>query len=117
MARLTATRPLSLIMASALLASCAAEEPPPAATGAAPDLVEKALKVPGFADFIAIDGDTAWVTNDGRVEQWSATEKVASFAVPRPCGTMAIAEGSLWVANCPGAEIYRINLKTATLEA
>lgn len=117
MARLSATRPLSLIMASALLASCAAEEPPPPADGTVPDLVETALKVPGFADFIAIDGDTAWVTNDGRVEQWSTTEKVASFAVPRPCGTMAIAEGSLWVANCKGAEIYRINLDTATLEA
>ena len=117
MARLSATRPLSLIMASALLASCAAEEPPPPAEGPAPDLTEKALKVPGFADFLAVDGDTVWVTNDGRVEQWSTTEKVASFAVPRPCGTMAIAEGSLWVANCKGAEIYRINLETATLEA
>lgn len=117
MARRPAARPLPLIMATALLASCAAEEPPPPAEGPAVDLVEKALEVPGFADFIAIDGDTAWVTNDGRVEQWSTTGKIASFAVPRPCGTMAIAEGSLWVANCKGAEIYRINLDTATLEA
>lgn len=110
-----------VIMASALfassLASCAAAKPPPPADGEGVALVEKALPVPGFADFLAVDGDTVWVTNDGRVEQWSTTGKVASFAVPRPCGTMAIAEGSLWVANCKGAEIYRINLETAALEA
>lgn len=117
MARIPAARPLPIIMASALLAACAAEEPPPPAEGAAPDLVEKALQVPGFADFLAVDGDAVWVTNDGRVEKWSTTEKLASFDVPRPCGTMAIAEGSLWVANCKGAELYRINLGTATLEA
>jgi DNA-binding beta-propeller fold protein YncE len=104
-------------MASAFAASCAAEEAPPPADGAGVELVEKALPVPGFADFLAVDGDTVWVTNDGRVEQWSTTGKVASFAVPRPCGTMAIAAGSLWVANCKGAEIYRINLETASLEA
>jgi len=117
MAKRPAARPLATIMASALVVSCAAEEPPPPAVGPAPDLVEKALDVPGFADFLAVDGDTVWVTNGGRVEQWSTSGKVASVPVPRPCGTMAIAEGSLWVANCKGAEIYRINLETAQLEA
>ena len=112
-----AARPLPLIMATALLAACAAEEPLPPAEGPPVDLVEKALEVPGFADFIAIDGDTAWVTNDGRVEQWGVTGKLASLDVPRPCGTMAIVEGALWVANCKGAEIYRVNLETAALEA
>jgi DNA-binding beta-propeller fold protein YncE len=117
MAKVPAARPLTIIMASAALASCAAAEEPPPAEGPPVDLAEKAMEVPGFADFLAVDGDTVWVTNDGRVEQWSTTGKLASFAVPRPCGTMAIAEGSLWVANCKGAEIYRINLDTATLEA
>ena len=117
MARRSAARPLALVMASALAVSCAAEEPLPPAEGPPVELVEKALEVPGFADFLAVDGETVWVTNDGRVEQWSTTGKVASFAVPRPCGTMAIADGSLWVANCKGAELYRINLETATLEA
>lgn len=117
MVRPPAARPLSLVMAPALLAACAAEEPPPPAQGPSPDLVEKALEVPGFADFLAVDGETVWVTNDGRVEQWSTTGKLASFAVPRPCGTMAIADGSLWVANCKGAEIYRIDIETAQLEA
>lgn len=117
MARRSAARPLALVLASALTVSCAAEEPLPPAQGPAVELTEKALEVPGFADFLAVDGATVWVTNDGRVEQWSTTGKLASFAVPRPCGTMAIAEGSLWVANCKGGEIYRINLKTASLEA
>lgn len=110
-------RPLLLILAPAAILACAAEEPLPPAEGPPVELTEQALQVPGFADFIAIDGDTAWVTNDGRVEQWSTSAKLKSFAVPRPCGTMAIAEGSLWVANCKGGEIYRINLETASLEA
>ena len=121
MMRQIATRPLVLAMAATLsMSACAAEdsEPPPTApTGPAPDLVETALKVPGFADFLAVDGDTVWVTNDGRVEQWSPAGKRASTAVPRPCGTMAIAEGSLWVANCEGGEVWRINLATAAVEA
>jgi DNA-binding beta-propeller fold protein YncE len=108
---------MALALFASSLASCAAAEPPLAAADEGVDLVEKALPVPGFADFLAVDGDTVWVTNDGRVEQWSTTGKLASSAVPRPCGTMAIAEGSLWVANCKGAEIYRINLESASLEA
>ena len=100
-------------------ASCSADQAPlpDDAVGPVPNLTENAMKVPGFADFIAIDGDTAWVTNDGRVEQWSPTGKRASAEVPRPCGTMAIAAGSLWVANCKGGEVWRINLATAQVEA
>jgi virginiamycin B lyase len=107
------------LIATTILTACGAEAGPPPddATGPVPDLVEDALKVPGFADFLAVDGDTVWVTNDGRVEQWSPSGKRASTPVPRPCGTMAIAEGSLWVANCKGAEVWRINLATAAVEA
>ncbi|TAD78928.1 MAG: YncE family protein [Sphingomonadales bacterium] len=120
MIRTAACRPLAIVIAAALAtASCAAEEsePPQDAVGPAPDLVENALKVPGFADFLAVDGDAVWVTNDGRVEKWSPTGLIASTPVPRPCGTMAIAAGSLWVANCKGAEVWRINLATAAVEA
>ncbi|MGB3796319.1 MAG: YncE family protein [Alteraurantiacibacter sp.] len=78
---------------------------------------ENAIEVPGFADFLALDGDTVWTTNDGRVEQWSTTAKVASVTMPKPCGTMAMAFGSLWVANCDGGEVYRINPETAQIIA
>ncbi|MFM7348864.1 MAG: YncE family protein [Erythrobacter sp.] len=100
-------------------AACSTEQAPPAndVVGPRPDLVEKAMEVPGFADFIAIDGDTAWVTNDGRVEQWATTGKRLAVEVPRPCGTMAVADGSLWVANCKGGEVWRINLRTGAVEA
>ena len=119
MIRTPAARPLATVIAAALAVTACADDssPPPPATGTAPDLVENALKVPGFADFLAVDGDTVWVTNDGRVEQWSPGGKLASTPVPRPCGTMAIAEGSLWVANCEDGEVWRINLKTAAVEA
>lgn len=123
MIRKAAARPLvpaiSMAIAAALAVTACADdsEPPPAPTGPVPDLVENALQVPGFADFLAVDGDTVWVTNDGRVEQWSPSGKRASTPVPRPCGTMAIAAGSLWVANCEDGEVWRINLATAAVEA
>ncbi|MBI1403081.1 MAG: YncE family protein [Porphyrobacter sp.] len=117
MAKLPAARPLPLVMATVLLAACSAGTPPPPAEGAAPDLVETAMEVPGFADFLAVDGDTVWVTNDGRIEQWSTEGKRASLSMPRPCGTMAVVQGALWVANCKGGEVWRVNLETATLEA
>jgi streptogramin lyase len=116
----TPEKPLAFAIAATLMASACSPDPAPPpddAVGPVPDLAENAMKVPGFADFIAVDGDTAWVTNDGRVEQWATTGKRASAAVPRPCGTMAITAGSLWVANCKGGEVWRINLATAKVEA
>jgi DNA-binding beta-propeller fold protein YncE len=118
MVRIRTHRPLAAVIALAIASACAPETSETSAqTEADSMLTEQAIKVPGFADFIAIDGDTAWVTNDGRVEQWSTSEKLASLAVPRPCGTMAIAEGALWVANCKGGEVWRVNLTSAALEA
>lgn len=89
-----------------------------AAAGAgATELTEQALEVPGFADFLAVDGDTVWTTNQGRVEQWSVEGMKASVAVPKPCGAMTMGFGSLWVANCEDGDVYRIDPKTAQVLA
>lgn len=102
-------RPVSLALASAALCISAASH--------ASALSEREISVPGFADFLAIDGDTVWATNDGRVEQWSTEGKLASTAVPKPCGAMSVAFGSLWVANCKDGNLYRIDVKTAKVQA
>ena len=88
---------------------------PMPAAGAEPE--EQVLKVPGFADFLAVDGDTVWATNTGKVERWSRKGKLAEVAVARPCGAMAIASGSLWVANCKDRVLTRIDIKTAKVTA
>ncbi|BBC73941.1 conserved hypothetical protein [Altererythrobacter sp. B11] len=93
----------STSLAVALAALCASG--PLRAEG----LHEQEISVPGFADFLAVDGDTVWTTNKGRVEQWSTGGKLASVDVPRPCGAMSMAFGSLWVANCADGEVYRID--------
>ena len=88
------------------------------ATGAfAANPVEQVIPVPGFADFLAPDGDTVWVTNRGRVERWSRERKLAEVAMPHPCGAMTIASGSLWVADCKDKVINRIDLGTAKITA
>ena len=78
---------------------------------------EQVIAVPGFADFIAVDGPTVWVTNRGRVEHWSRQGILASVAMPRPCGAMAIADGALWVADCKAGEVNRIDLATGKILA
>ncbi|CAN5160209.1 hypothetical protein BH10PSE12_BH10PSE12_18260 [soil metagenome] len=94
-----------------LAALCGAASPDPKA------LSEETFSVPGFADFLAVDGETVWATNAGRVEQWSTKGKLASVDMPKPCGAMAVAFGSLWVANCKGGDVYRIDLKTSHILA
>jgi len=78
---------------------------------------EQVIQVPGFADFLAVDGKTVWATNAGRVEQWSRKGKLAQVAISKPCGAMVIEGGSLWVANCEDGTLNRIDLKTAKLAA
>jgi streptogramin lyase len=101
--------PIGIAVVSAALCTAA----PSCASG----LTERELSVPGFADFLAIDGETVWTTNDGRVEQWSTEGKLMSTAVPKPCGAMSVAFGSLWVANCKDGDLYRIDVKTAQVQA
>ncbi|WP_036520414.1 YncE family protein [Novosphingobium acidiphilum] len=77
----------------------------------------KVITVPGFADFLAIDGRTVWATNKGRVEQWSRHAKKASVAMAHPCGGMAILDRSLWVADCKAGTLNRIDTRTAKIIA
>jgi streptogramin lyase len=74
---------------------------------------EQVITVPGFADFLAVDGDSVWATNDGRVERWSQQGKLASVAMSQPCGAMALSDGALWVADCKEGSLIRIDTQTA----
>jgi virginiamycin B lyase len=74
---------------------------------------EQVIEVPGFADFLAVDGDSVWATNDGRVERWSREGKIAGVPMSKPCGAMAILDGSLWVADCKEKALVRIDTRTA----
>ncbi len=78
---------------------------------------EQVIEVPGFADFLAVEGDSVWITNAGRVERWSRTGKQAEVAMTKPCGAMAVLKGSLWVADCKENALVRIDTKTATKTA
>lgn len=78
---------------------------------------EQVIPVPGFADFLAVDGKTVWTTNKGRVERWSHTGKLAEVPLAHPCGAMAIEAGSLWVANCEDGTLNRIDTRTAKITA
>ena len=88
-------------------------------SSAAPPQREQVIHVPGFADFLVVDGNSVWVTNDGRVERWSRQGKIAAVAMSKPCGAMAIFRRALWVADCKEGALVRIDTrkarKTATI--
>lgn len=77
------------------------------------------LSIPGYADFLAADGEMVWVTNDKRVEllRRDAPRPIATVAVPAPCGAMVTAFGALWVANCSDSSVYRIDLTSRAIVA
>jgi len=75
------------------------------------------LEVPGFADFLTIDRDSVWVTNEGRVEQWTRRGKRAAVTIAKPCGAMALSAGSLWVANCQDGTLQRVDRRRARITA
>ena len=111
-------------LALVLLAGCggAAEKHPDAAadsTLAIADHATATLEVPGYADFLALDGDAAWATNDGRVEKLVATDSkpVASVAIAQPCGAMAVDFGALWVADCKTGTVVKVGLASALQQA
>lgn len=79
--------------------------------------VEHPISVPGFADFLAVDGDAVWVTNREKVEKWGRDGKLAESPLGRACGTMAVAAGSLWVADCKDKALLRIDLATGERQA
>jgi len=111
-----ASRALGSALALALAAGCAGEGPAEASDDPMAALTEQEIPAPGFADFLVVDGDAVWVTNRGRLEKWSVAGKLTEVAMPRPCGTMAIAAGAVWGSECTGKQVYRIALETGALE-
>ena len=77
--------------------------------------VEQIIPVPGFADFLTVDGNSVWVTNKGRVERWSRQGKLATVMMRHPCGTMALTADALWVADCDDKTLSRIDRRKARI--
>ncbi len=80
---------------------------------------ERTLNIPGAADFLALEGNDAWVTNQGRVEKLTPNSPapVARVSVAEPCGGMAIDFGSLWVVDCKSRALVRIDLASRRIVA
>jgi virginiamycin B lyase len=78
---------------------------------------EQVIEVPGFADFLAVDGKSVWTTNRDKVEQWSLKGKLAEVPMTRACGAMVIAHKSLWVADCKEGALARVDIKAGKMAA
>jgi DNA-binding beta-propeller fold protein YncE len=80
--------------------------------GQAAEPEEQIIQVPGFADFLAVDGKSVWTTNRNKVEQWSLKGKLAEAPMSRACGAMVVAFKSLWVADCKEKTLNRVDVKS-----
>ena len=78
---------------------------------------EQVIAVPGFADFLAVDGKSVWTTNRNKVEQWSVKGKLAEVPMTRACGAMVVAFKSLWVADCKEKTLNRVDIKAGKMAA
>ncbi|MFN3990544.1 MAG: YncE family protein [Erythrobacter sp.] len=116
--RIAFLRTAGTALALVWMNGCAAADPAPGDPAKASAMMrEQQIPAPGFADFLVVDGDAVWVTNRGRLEKWGVSGKLAEVPMPRPCGTMAIAAGAVWGAECTGKQVYRVALATAEIEA
>jgi YVTN family beta-propeller protein len=72
------------------------------------------LSIPGSADFLAADGDAAWVTNGNQIQklEHGRTDPVLNATVPRACGGMVTAFNSVWVMSCRELALYRVDRTT-----
>ena len=77
------------------------------------------LNIDGYPDFMKADADGVWVTNVDRVEKLKFGSQTPIFRVniPQPCGVMATAFGSLWVADCKNESVYRVELSTGKVQS
>ena len=78
---------------------------------------EQVIAVPGFADFLVVDGDAVWATNKGRVERWARDGLKATVPMAHPCGAMAFTRDTLWVADCDTRTLNRIEARTGKVVA
>ena len=78
---------------------------------------EQVIAVPGFADFLAVDGDGVWATNKGRVERWTRDGLTATVPMAHPCGAMALMRDALWVADCDTHTLNRVDARAGTVAA
>jgi outer membrane protein assembly factor BamB len=83
------------------------------------DRAIETIKLDGFPDFLAADGNDVWVTNIGKVQKLSANSKtpVLSVVIPDPCGAPIVAEGYLWIVSCKDRSIYKIDHLTGKVNA
>ena len=73
---------------------------------------KQVLSVPGFANFAEIDGATAWINNEERVEHWSAQGKLGEVVMSTPCGAMVVLHPILWVADCKNGSLNQIDMRS-----
>jgi len=81
----------------------------------------KAIKLPKEPDFLAADGETAWVIDNGnnRIQKISVNGKKPQIidTINGACAAPVIAFNAVWVVNCKEKKIYKIDKVTGRILA
>jgi virginiamycin B lyase len=82
-------------------------------------LAYKAINLPERPDFLAADGDDAWVIDDNgnRIQKISVNSAHPEFTIniPGACAAPVVEFGSVWVLSCSEKMLYRIDTKTGII--
>jgi len=73
----------------------------------------KAITLPEEPDFLAADGNTAWVVdnNNNRIQKIAVTgnNPLVVDTIPGACAAPVIAFGAVWVVSCTEQKLYRLD--------
>ncbi len=79
------------------------------------------FEVGGDPDWMALTGDSVWVTiaSKDQVKQLRAKDNAVGFivSVKEPCSGLVAAYGSLWIPSCGSRNLARVSLATGKLQA
>ena len=79
------------------------------------------FEVGGDPDWMAVTGDSVWVTiaSKDQVKQLRAKDNAVGFivSVKEPCSGLVAAYGSLWIPSCGSHNLARVSLATGKLQA
>lgn len=79
----------------------------------------RTIELPGYPDFLAVDGEDVWVTNADTIQKLTVDKKqpVLSTPVPGICGAPVVAFGSVWALSCKDRVLIRIDRQSGKVLA
>lgn len=108
----------ALVVMTMVLSACSQKSGEPAELDISTESM-RTIDLPGYPDFLAVDGEDVWVTNRDTLQKLSVDQKtpiVVAYA-PGICGAPVVAFGSVWAMSCSEKVLLRFDHLSGKLTA